>query len=556
MPKKRPSLRFRNEWNYEKRSILQRIKLSNMLEATLAILNAEVITLNSKQPRAEAIAIQNGKMIAVGSNQEIRKHISNKTKVIDAKNRTVVPGFVDCHVHMAGFGRSLQDLDLRNLTSIKEMQLLLQEYAKKNPEKSWILGGRWDQEKFGEKRYPTRRDLDAAVADKPVFLVRVCGHAGVVNSKALQQAGITKETTIEGGKIDLDEATGEPVGVLHENALKPVWKAIPKPSLKELEEACLLACQRTVESGLTGVHWMVGSADEIRAIQKLHSEEKLLLRVYLGIPAELLDELVNLGLLTGFGNDMVKIGFIKVFVDGSLGARTAALKQPYFDKPETSGMLLYTQKKLNKLVLKAHRAGLQLAVHAIGDRAIETAQKAFEKVLTEHLRENLRHRIEHCSVLNPRLIRRMKRLGLIASVQPHFVVSDFWVVDRVGEDRARWVYPFKTLMHEGLIVSSGSDCPVEPINPLLGIWAAVARKSFVEENLTVEEALRTFTLNAAYASFDENKKGTIEVGKFADLTILSDNFLDVPPDEIRGVTVVMTIVGGRIVYAHQSSYWC
>jgi len=262
-----------------------------------------------------------------------------------------------------------------------------------------------------------------------------------------------------------------------------------------------------------------------------------------------LDELVDLGLATGFGNDMVKIGFIKIFADGSLGARTAALKQPYSDKPETSGIILYAQKKLNKLVLKAHKAGLQLGVHAIGDQAVETVLKAFVKASREFPRENHRHRIEHCSVLNPKLIRQMKRLGLIASVQPHFIVSDFWVTDRVGDVRARWVYPFKTLMREGLVVVSGSDCPVEPIRPLLGVWAAVARKGFAEESLTLEEALRAYTLNAAYASFDEDKKGTLEVGKFADLTVLSGDLATVLPEKIRDVVVEMVLVGGEIVYA-------
>jgi len=522
-----------------------------MPEATLAILNANVITLCPKQPKAEAIAIRNGKIIDVGSNKEIRRYISDKTMVIDASKKTVIPGFVDCHVHMTGLGRSLQTLDLRNVTSIKEMQQKLREYAEKNPEKSWILGGRWDQEKFVEKRFPTRWDLDVAVADKPVFLIRVCGHVGITNSRALQLADITKETTITGGKIDLDETTGEPSGILQENALELVCKAVPKPSLKELEDTCLLACQKAVEAGLTGVHWIVNSAEEIRTIQKLYFNGKLPLRVYLGIPVDLLDELVNLGLLTGFGNDMVKIGFVKIFADGSLGARTAALKEPYSDKLETRGIMLYTQRKLNGLILKAHRVGLQLAVHAIGDRAIEAVLTAFSKALKEFPRENHRHRIEHCSVLNPELIKRMKGLGLIASVQPHFIVSDFWVADRLGKARARWIYSFKTLMQKELIVASGSDCPVEPINPLLGIWAAVARKSFPQESLTVEEALRTYTLNAAYTSFDENEKGIIEVGKFADLTILSDDLFNVPPDEIKRAMVEMMIVNGKIVYVRK-----
>ena len=525
-----------------------------MSETTLVVLNANLVTLNPKQPRAEAIAIQNRRIIAVGSNKEVREYIGKETKLIDAKNMTIVPGFVDCHVHMTGFGKFLHTLNLRNVESIKEIQQKLREYVQKNPERSWTLGGRWDQDKFAEKRYPTRWDLDAAVPDKPVFLIRVCGHLGVANSKALQLAGISKETIIDGEKIDLDEATGEPNGILRESALDLVGKAIPKPTPKELEEACVSACKKAVEAGLTCVHWLVSSAEEIRTIQKLHLKEKLPLRVYLGISVDLLDQLVDLGLLTGFGNDMVKIGFVKVFVDGSLGARTAALKEPYSDKPQTKGIILYTQRKLNGLISKAHRAGLQLAVHAIGDRAIETVLEAFEDALETHPRKNRRHRIEHCSVLNLKLIKRIKKLGLIASIQPHFVVSDFWVIERVGRDRARWVYPFKALIKEGLIVASGSDCPVEPIDPLLGIWAAVARKSFPEETLTVEEALETYTLNAAYASFDENNKGTIEAGKFADLTVLSDDLSNIPPDEIKRVKVEMTIVNGKIVYSRNSKF--
>jgi predicted amidohydrolase YtcJ len=522
-----------------------------MLSAELAILGANIITLDSKQPKAEAIAVQNGKIIAVGSNKEIRKLVNSKTKVINAKKRTVLPGFIDCHVHMTGFGWSLQGLDLRNANSIKELQQKLREYVKKNPDKTWISGGRWDQEKFAERRFPNRWDLDAAVSDKPVFITRVCGHAGVANSKALQLAKITKETTINGGKIDLDEATGEPNGVLRENALELVWKAVPKPSIKELENACLMACRKAVEDGLTGVHWIVDSADEIRTIQKLCYSGKLPLRVYLGIPAELLDELVNVGLVTGFGNSMLKIGFIKIFADGSLGARTAALKQPYSDNPKTTGIILCTQRKLNKLVLRAHKAGLQVGVHAIGDRAVESVLEAFSKALSKFPRENHRHRIEHCSVLNLKLIKKMKGLGLIASVQPHFIVSDFWVVDRVGKTRARWVYPFKTLMREGLVVASGSDCPVEPIGPLLGICAAVARKNPPEESLTLEEALRTYTLNAAYVSFDEKERGTIEVGKSADLAVLSENLLDTPLEDIKKIRVDVTVVNGNVVYVNE-----
>jgi len=257
-------------------------------------------------------------------------------------------------------------------------------------------------------------------------------------------------------------------------------------------------------------------------------------------------------LLTGFGNDMVKIGFLKLFADGSLGAHTAALKESYSDKPEAKGLLVYSQKKLDQLVLRAHRAGLQLGIHAIGDLAVESVLEAFSRALRKVPCKDHRHRIEHCSVLSPLLVGWMKRLGVVASVQPHFVVSDFWVVDRVGEKRSKWVYPFKTLMREGVVVVSGSDCPVEPLSPLFGVWAAVARKSFPEERLSVEEALMTYTVNAAFASFDERNKGSVEVGKFADFTVVSGDLFEVEPDDIKDLCVEMTIVGGKVVYASEN----
>ena len=520
-----------------------------MQDATLAVLNAKVHTLNSKQPTAEAIAIQNKRIIAVGTNTDINKYISNRTKLVDAKGKMVIPGLVDCHVHMTGFGQTLEKLDLRNTASIKEIQRKLKNYAEKNPKATWILGEGWDQDRLAEKRYPNRWDIDAAVADKPVFLFRVCGHIGVANTKALELAGITNKKGAEATNADSEETSRQPDGILRENALQIVRNAIPKLDKKNLEKACLTACKMAIKEGLACVHWILRSPEETRILQKLHSEGKLPLRIYLGIPVELLDKLVDLGLTTGFGNDMIKIGFIKILADGSLGGHTAALKKAYHDKPTTYGIMLYAQEKLNMLVSKAHRAGLQLAVHAIGDRAAEAVLDAFEKALTEEPRENHRHRIEHCSVVNPEIIMRMKLLGLIASVQPHFVVSDWWMVDRVGKERVRWVYPFKSFINQGLTVVSGSDCPVDPISPVLGIWATVTRRDFAGERLSVEEALKTYTLNAAYASFDENKKGMIEPGKLADITILSADLFEVPPDEIRNVRAEMTIVDGKIVYA-------
>jgi len=520
------------------------------MQADMILTNGNITTMNQKKPKAQAIAILKNKIIAVGTNTQIKKLTSETTKIIDLKGRNVVPGFIDAHVHMLDFGTSLTGLNLRGVTSIEEMQQKLQEKVKKTPQGKWILGDGWDQERFQEKLYPTRFDLDKVAPKNPVFLYRTCRNMCVVNTKALHNANITKETKPpKGGKIDIDLKTGELTGILHTTAMDLIEKAIPEPNEEELEQRCLLACQKTVEAGLTTVHWIIESPTEIRIMQKLIANKKLPIRVYIMIPVEFMEYLTELGLQTGFGDNMTRIGSIKILTDGSLGARTAALAEPYNDEPKAKGMTLYTQEELNRLVRKAHDANLQLAIHAIGDQAVDMTLTAIEKALAKSPRKNLRHRIEHASVLNKKQIDRMKKLNLIASIQPHFIISDFWVIDRLGPKRARWVYPFKTLMRKGILATGSSDCPVEPISPILGIYAAVARKENQEERITVNEALRMYTINAAFASFEENIKGSIEMGKLADLTVLSHNPETVPAEEIKNIKVEMTIVDGKIVYA-------
>lgn len=521
-----------------------------MMWADLVLTNGNILTMNPSKPHAQAVAVKDDKIVKVGTNKEIKTYIGKNTKTINLKKKTVVPGFIDTHAHVTGYGKSLKQINLREVNSIKEIQKKLKKRIQKTHTGQWVLGRGWDQDRLTEKRYPTRWDLDKFSQNNPVILTRVCGHLCVANSQALELAGITRETTPPpAGQIDKDIKTGEPTGILRENAMNLVWKIIPEPSEEELMEACSLACQKAVEAGLTSVHWLISSPAEIHVIQKLHEQNKLPLRVYIVVPVKLLDRLIDLGLHTGFGDSRVRIGSVKIFSDGSLGARTAALFQPYHDEHTRKGIMLYTQKKLNTLVMKAHKAGFQLAIHAIGDRAIDMVLTALEKALKEAPKKNHRHRIEHASVLNKMLIQRMKKLKAIASVQPHFVVSDFWVTNRVGPTRARWVYPFKTLIQEGALTTGGSDCPVEPIDPLLGVWAAVAREAFPEERITVDDALRLYTVNAAYASFEEDVKGSIDVGKLADLVVLSREPHEISPNEIRDVKVEMTIIGGKVVYA-------
>ena len=523
-----------------------------MLYATLVLLNGNIHTLCSKKPKAEAIAIFGEKIIHVGKNSEVKNFIGSQTKIIDLDGKTVLPGFTDCHVHLTTFGKKLKELDFRNATSIEEIQEKIKEKAEKTSLGEWIVGYGWDHEKFVEKCLPTRYDLDQATTKHPVVIFRVCGHLCVVNSKALEICGITNRTFHNFGKqIDRKPENGEPTGILFEKALKIIKGALDKPSFEERVNTCLLACRKAVEAGLTSVHWIIESSEELKAIQFLYRKGKLPLRVYILFSEKMLDHILNLGLTSGFGNSMLKIGGLKLFADGSLGARTAALFKPYEDNQENNGMLIYSQTELNELVLKAHKAGLQVAVHAIGDRAVNSVLDAFENALKTDTHTQNRHRIEHASVLNEKLIERIKKLNIIVSAQPHFIVSDFWIKDRLGEERAKWTYPLKSLLEAGIVVCGGSDCPVEPISPLLGIWACTAKFLYSRQRLTVDEAIRLYTVNAAYASNEEKIKGTIEEGKLADLTVLSEDPFKIEPEKIKDIEVAMTIVGGKIVYSKE-----
>ena len=516
--------------------------------ADLALIYGNVITMDSSQPSVEAIAIKKDRIVKVGTNEEINSWIGKDTKIINLEGRTVVPGLIDSHIHVADFGKVLTWIDLQDVNSIEEMQRRLRERSQSIHKGRWIIGNGWNQTGFIEKRYPNLQDLDEASPENPVILYHQCGRVCVVNSKALELAGVTKETVSpSGGEIEKNAETGEPTGILRENATDLVWKTIPTSSEEEIMEAASLACKKIVEAGVTSIHWIVTASNEISIIQRLRTENKLPLRVHIIAPANILDKTNGSVSILGSGD---KLG-VKVFVDGSLAARTAALREPYSDDQKTKGQLLYSQEELNALVVNAHKANVRLVMHAMGDQAIDMTLTAIEKALVEVPRKNHRHRIEHASVLNNDLIQRIKKLGMIVSVQPKCVISEFSVwsaVNRLGSKRARLLYPLKTLTKEGIQVIGGSDCPMEPISPLLGIQAAVTRQFFPEEQITVDEALRMYTVNAAYASFEEKSKGSIEEGKLADLTVLSGDPRTVPPSKIGDIKVSMTVVGGKVVY--------
>jgi len=517
----------------------------NKVQADSVLINADIMTMNKQTPRAQAVATKGGRIVEVGSNETIKRLIGNKTKIINVKNKTVVPGFIDAHAHMMTLGQPFQWLDLRGASSIEEILAKLGARVKDTERDRWIQGRGWDQELFKEKRYLTRWDLDKASPHNPVILNRVCGHIGVANSRALEIAMINKETAASWGElVNREPRTGELTGILLEGANDAVWN-LPEPSQEEQLEVCSKASVEAVKAGLTSVHWFAYKPDEIEALKKLRKQGRLPLRVYSVVLWECLNKYGRRSL----GDDFLKLRCLKVLTDGSLGARTAALKKPYADDPSTRGILNHSYEELKAMIRKADEAGFQIAIHAIGDLAVTETLRAFKEVLGEETVRRHRHRIEHVSVLSPSLIKKIKASGLLVCVQPHFLVTDFWIENRLGSKRARWTYPFKSLLRSGIPVAASSDSPAEPLNPLLGIWAAVARQSFPEECITVEEALQTYTINAAYLSFEEKVKGSIEVGKFADFTVLSQSPLKVKAEKIRDVKVVMTIVGGRIVHS-------
>ena len=518
------------------------------VSADLVLTDGNVITMNSSQPCAEAIAIKGDRIVKVGTNAEINQLVDETTKVICLNGKTVIPGLIDTHIHVSDFGRFLMRIDLSDADSIKEMRNRLKEHVEKSPKGKWLLGRGWNQTCLAEKRLPTRFDLDAVSPDHPVVFYHQSGQMAVVNSKALESASVTKLTPVsEGGAVDRDVETGERTGVLRDAATNLIWNIIPEPSEDELVETARLACEKIVEAGITSVHWIVLSPIELTIIRKLHKQNKLPIRVYAIVPVELLDKIVNLKVKDG---SSLNIGGAVVSADGYLASKTAALFQPY-KGGSANGRLLCTQEELKITATKILKMGLQLVIHAMGDKAVDFAITTIEQVSRETPHRNLRSRIEQAAVLNQQLINRINKLELIVSVQPLVVASEFSVwsaTENLGAKRARCLYPLKTLIEKGVCVIGGSDCPMEPLNPLMGIQAAVTRTAFPEEQVTVDEALRIYTIDAAYATGEENVKGSVEAGKLADLTVLSDDPQNIAPKEIKNITVEMTLVGGKLIH--------
>jgi predicted amidohydrolase YtcJ len=508
--------------------------------------------MNHVKPRAEAVAIRGEKIVAVGSNEAMAPFIGKGTKIISLSGKTVVPGFIDTHAHVSDFGK-LAQIDLKGSESIEEMKEKIRKDLEQANEGKWVLGMGWDQSIFREKRYPTRVDLDEVSPVNPIVLYHKSDCVCLLNSKALGMAGISKRTEApSGGVIDKDAVTGEPTGILRDSATNLVWTKIPEANDEDLVETTQLALSRFVKVGITSLHWMVTSPVEIRVIERISKENKLPVRLYLIVHSGIMKDVQDTIFDRSFESKMVKLGGFQIFVDGSLAARTAALFQAYYDDPSTNGKMLSSQEELNALAAEIMKTNRQLVIHAMGDRGVDAALKAIAESSDLTVEKNNRPRIEHASLLSTELIRRIKELNVVLSVQPPSIISEFSVwsaIDRLGSERARWLFPLKTLLKEDVWVGAGSDCPMEPINPLIGIQVAMTRENIVEERIGADQALRMYTINAAYLASEENDKGSIESGKLADLVILSDDPTAVPPHEIESIKVDMTIVSGKIIWS-------
>jgi hypothetical protein len=531
------------------------------LAADLVLLNGKIHTVNEAQPQAEAVACRDGHIIAVGSTSEIRRLVGPGTRVIDLKGRLVVPGFNDAHVHFFNGGVGLASVQLRDAKSEAEFRERLRTFAARLPQSRWILEGNWDHENWTPARLPTRQLIDDVTPHNPVFIQRLDGHMALANSLALKLAGITRETADPPGGTIVRDEKGEPTGVLKDAAMSFVQRVIPNPSDEEIAEAVRAAMRYAAENGVTSVQDMSAAPRVLSVYQKLLADNELTVRIYAHQPLASWERLANVGVRAAFGGDKLKIGGLKGFADGSLGSTTALFFEPYLDAPDTAGLPsdeMFPESGMQERILKADRAGLQIAIHAIGDKANSTILRMYEEALRQNGERDRRFRIEHAQHLRKVEIQQFARLRVIASMQPYHAIDDGrWAEKRIGPERAKSTYAFRSLLDAGAILAFGSDWFVAPMEPLMGIYAAATRRTLdgkhpqgwvPAEKITVAEALRAYTLGSAYASFEEKLKGSIEPGKLADLVVLSDDILTINPIEIEKVKVVMTIFDGRVIY--------
>lgn len=530
--------------------------------ADLILINGTVWTGKTDKPWAEAVAIKGDRILAVGTSEEIRKLVRGKTgSSLDLNQALVLPGFTDSHTHFLEGGLALGSIQLKDAASREEFIARVASQAKKLGPGKWITQGNWDHQQFDPPELPQKEWIDPVTRENPVLISRHDGHMALANSLALSLAKITRETASPpGGEIQKNPLTGEPTGILTDAAIELVSQHVPEPAFAEKVAAAREAVAHAVKYGVTSVHDM-GEVFSLEVYEELWRQHELNCRVFLYIPITAIDLWEKLSQRPPSNPDFLRLAGLKGFVDGSLGAATALFFEPYLDQPQNCGLLhnqMYPEGIMEERIRRADQMGLQVAIHAIGDRANSLILDIFEKIMAENGPRERRFRVEHAQHLKLPDMERMARLGVIASVQPYHLADDGrWAERRIGPERARTTYAFRSLLRSGVKLAAGSDWTVAPLDPLTGIWAAVTRQTVdgqhpqgwvPEEKITVEEAVRAYTLGGAYAGFVDDKKGTVEPGKWADLVVLDKNIFTLPADKILEARVLMTIVGGRVVY--------
>ncbi len=538
----------------------------NESAADLVFRNGNIYTVTKQKPKAEAIAIKGDRIVFVGSNSAVQKYVGEKTRVVDLQGKTVVPGMTDAHHHLSGVGFREMTLNLEGISSLQDFLAKVKERVDQAQPGQWITGRGWIETFWTPPVFPTRWDLDKIAPSNPVFLDRADGHGAVANSAALKIAGVDKNTPSPfGGEISKDKQSGDPNGMLLDAAQDLVQRHVPATTPAEAERAIELGVKRDVELGWTQVQDPGGSFAEVELFKKLYGEGKIKLRIYkaLSAPGREAATLIQKGPTLGLFDNRLTVRTLKLYADGSLGSRSAALLEPYSDKPDTSGFLTIKEEQLLPLLEQALRTGIQIETHAIGDRGnrfiLDNYEKAFKAVPRSQRKiAEPRWRIEHSQIVNPADIPRFAKLGVIPSMQPSHAIGDLhFAPSRLGIARLAGAYAWQSFIKAGSIIPGGSDAPVERGEPMIEFYAATVRKDLKgftgegwhpEEAVSREQGLKMFTIWPAYAAFEEKLRGSIEVGKLADLTILSADIMTIPDNEILKTRCLMTVIGGEVVY--------
>lgn len=524
------------------------------LYADTVIRDANVITIDASRPRAQAIAIRDGKFLAVGSNDDISDLVGPDTEVLGMSGKTVLPGFIDAHIHVLSSGiRHVMaaDCDRRSVAAVQDA---LRERARTMPHGQWVQGFKYDDTKTAEMRFLTRQDLDAVSTDHPILVAHRAGHVFSLNSRALELAEFSRDTPDpHGGRLGRDPSTGELTGVVFERAMERVNPLLPPVTPEVRREGLRRICGMLTRAGLTSVHDARVMDDQLYTYQEGKNAGELSLRVYMLMAHDVFPALRDAGLKTGFGDDRLRMGGIKMVSDGAIATRTAYLSEPYVGSEDDHGILAMSPEETEANVLEIHQAGFQVAIHANGDLVIDMVLSAYEKALELHPRENPRHRIEHCTLVNPDLLGRIKATGTVATPFCTYVYYHGEKMRYYGEERLQWMFAQRSFIDYGIVSTGATDYPPGPYEPLMGIQSCVTRTDSEgnlwgpNQRITVEEALRIYTLNGAYASFEEDRKGSIEPGKLADLVVLGADPTQVDPMTIMDIPIEATIVGGEVV---------